>query len=262
MGSGPVSRAGAAAPAFSSPAAPDGIDAGGAEPGRVARVVVDVDPRPGPFDYLVGDERVRVGSLVRVPLGGRRVRGVVIGFPDEPGSATLRPLTAVLGRGPAADAVLMALARWVAWYHVTPLPVVLRRLVGERLPAAWDPPTSLGPGYDVVASDEPPDAEHLEVAPHESGRSAVLSRQDQRRPIAVVDPLDPSHRETAMPTFHSLAVADARARLERVPLWIVGRFLGVEGMALGGGRRRRVAATLRRASWPLIEVVDRSSEPP
>lgn len=223
--------------------------------------MVDVDPRPGPFDYLVGQLDLRVGSLVRVPLGGRRVRGVVVGFPDQPGAARLRPVAQVLGRGPAGDEVLLALARWVAWYHVTPLPVVLRRLVGDRLPDAWTPPAGPGSGYRALLADAGPKP-GLDLRPHGGGRAAVFARRPERDPIVLHDPLDPSHRETAMPTFHTLDVADARARLEQVPLFVVARLPGVRARLLADQQERVAPAQDRRVAWPLVEVVDRSQEPP
>ena len=47
---------------------------------RVARVVVDEPALEKPFDYLVPEhlgDQVRVGTMVRVPLHGRRVGGWV-----------------------------------------------------------------------------------------------------------------------------------------------------------------------------------------
>ncbi len=57
---------------------------------------------------------VRAGSVVRVPLQGRRVRGWVVGYPVTPvEGVTLRPLAKVTGWGPEPD--LIDLASWAAW---------------------------------------------------------------------------------------------------------------------------------------------------
>lgn len=91
--------------------------------GRVVRVLPDVAGIDKAFDYLVpaswdaeGDERgrlVRVGSLVRVDLHGRRVGAWVLADDvDPPPGVTLRPLAKVTGLGPPAE--IVALARWVA----------------------------------------------------------------------------------------------------------------------------------------------------
>ncbi len=74
------------------------------------------------FDYAVPDawqadgraERLQVGSIVRIRLGSRRLRGWVteIGVDPPPGVA-LQPLAGLSGMGPPADVV--SLARWAAW---------------------------------------------------------------------------------------------------------------------------------------------------
>ena len=88
----------------------------------IARVVPDVAGIAKTFDYLVPpamEADVRVGTLVRVPLGGRRIGGWVVELAAEPAPEALvrgRPLQAVAkvtGWGPPADVV--DLAAWAAW---------------------------------------------------------------------------------------------------------------------------------------------------
>ncbi len=85
----------------------------------VARVVPDVTGLDKEFDYLVPDalrDAVEVGTMVRVPLAGRRVGGWVVALdPSDAAVAAerLRPLAKVTGHGPPAD--LVDLARWASW---------------------------------------------------------------------------------------------------------------------------------------------------
>ncbi len=85
----------------------------------MARVVPDVTGLDKEFDYLVPDavrEVVRVGTMVRVPLAGRRVGGWVVGLGPPTESLPLerlRPLAKVTGHGPSADVI--ELARWASW---------------------------------------------------------------------------------------------------------------------------------------------------
>src|SRR6185295_13976046 len=59
-------------------------------------------------------DQVRVGTLVRVELNGRRVRAwVVADGVEPPAGVALRPLAKVTGWGPDAD--LVDLAGWAAW---------------------------------------------------------------------------------------------------------------------------------------------------
>lgn len=81
------------------------------------RVLPDVPAIDKTFDYLVPDElgaQVRVGTMVRIALHGRRVGGWVVadGVEPPPGVA-LRPLAKVTGWGPTED--LLDLARWASW---------------------------------------------------------------------------------------------------------------------------------------------------
>jgi primosomal protein N' (replication factor Y) len=88
----------------------------------VARVLPNVTGLDKAFDYLVPSElvdTVRLGSLVRVSLHGRRVGGWVVELdpsdslpPDE-----LKPIAKVTGRGPdpsVTDLTSWAAVRWVA----------------------------------------------------------------------------------------------------------------------------------------------------
>jgi primosomal protein N' (replication factor Y) len=70
-----------------------------------------------PFDYLVPeklDDRVTVGTRVRIGLHGRRVGGwVVADRVTPPAGIELRPIAGVTGFGPPGDVV--DLAGWAAW---------------------------------------------------------------------------------------------------------------------------------------------------
>jgi primosomal protein N' (replication factor Y) (superfamily II helicase) len=106
------------------PLSPRGREAGprpqliaprGQGPG-IARVLPDL-PLDKVFDYSIPDHLagdVRVGTMVRVPLHGRRVGGWVVALPGEAATdRPLQPLAKVTGWGPPADVI--SLARWAAW---------------------------------------------------------------------------------------------------------------------------------------------------
>ena len=86
-----------AEPAATSPAGGDGAP-------LVARVLPDVAGFDREFDYSVPPGlagSVRPGSLVRIPLQGRKVGGWVVASPVEPPAGiALRPLTRVTGWRP------------------------------------------------------------------------------------------------------------------------------------------------------------------
>ncbi|MCB1248322.1 MAG: hypothetical protein KDB36_02875, partial [Acidimicrobiales bacterium] len=68
------------------------------------------------FDYLVPDELradVRVGTVVRIDLHGRRVRGWVVDLDVEPpAGVALKPVAKVTGWGPPPEVI--DLCRWTA----------------------------------------------------------------------------------------------------------------------------------------------------
>lgn len=112
---------------------------------RVVRVLPDVAAIGRCFDYLVPEhleQEVGVGTLVRISLQGRRVRGWVVedDVAAAPGVA-LRPLAKVTGRGPPPDVV--DLAGWAAWRWAGPRTTFLRA-ASPRRRVVPEPPRSSG----------------------------------------------------------------------------------------------------------------------
>ncbi len=126
-----------------------------------ATVLPDVSGLDKSFDYLVPEAlvgSVTVGSMVRVPLHGRRVGGWVVRVgPPDPGVAQERllPIAAWTGHGPGPDVIELAewaAHRWAAG-RLRPLlataspHVRVRSLVGGRAPRRprpVEPPAGLG----------------------------------------------------------------------------------------------------------------------
>jgi len=93
-------------------------------------------PLPAPLDYLPPAQGVApVGARVRVPLGRRRVVGVVSGHisasavPRE----RLRKVEAALDTEPLLDAELLDLLRWAAHYYHHPLGDCIATALPARL---------------------------------------------------------------------------------------------------------------------------------
>ena len=115
--------------------------------GRVCRVRPDVPAVGRAFDYLVPDdlaERIAVGTVVRVPLQGRRVRGwvVAVDVESEAPEARLVPVHAVVSAGPPPEVV--ALAEWAARRFAGPVTAFLR---------AASAPNVVAPGRVAPPSD-------------------------------------------------------------------------------------------------------------
>ena len=95
---------------------------------RVVRVLPDVPAIDKLFDYCVPpamDGDVRVGTIVRIPLHGRRVGGwVVADGVEPPAGVSVRPLAKVTGWGPPSE--LVELSSWAAWRWAGRRPILLR----------------------------------------------------------------------------------------------------------------------------------------
>lgn len=123
-----------------------GIDGAGRRTGggrgltltSIVRVVPDLPSFAvdGGFAYAVPDElteRISVGSIVRVPLSGRRVRGYVTELTD--GSTDgLKSVRTVSGAWPCFTPATLQTLRWAATHYVAPLSVVLGKTAPPNLP--------------------------------------------------------------------------------------------------------------------------------
>ncbi|MCB2134649.1 MAG: primosomal protein N' [Rhodobacteraceae bacterium] len=100
--------------------------------------VLTTEPLGKCLDYKAPEGGCLSGAFVEVPLGPRRVLGVVWG-PGEGGYdlAKVRPVTRVLDAAPMRPDMRTFLTR-VADYTLTPMPAVLR--LATRAPGLADPP--------------------------------------------------------------------------------------------------------------------------
>jgi primosomal protein N' (replication factor Y) len=78
-------------------------------------------------------DRVEVGSMVRVPLGGRRVRGFVVEL-SQRDAAKLRDIAQVSGRAPVLTPGLIDALRWAANHYVAPVGPMLARAAPPNVP--------------------------------------------------------------------------------------------------------------------------------
>jgi len=92
------------------------------------------------FSYRVPPallDQVMVGSVVRVPLAGRRVRGYVVGLETEDeasGARKLREVRSVSSTVPVFTEAMLPSLRWAAAHYVAPLAVVLAKSAPPNLP--------------------------------------------------------------------------------------------------------------------------------
>ena len=118
---------------------------------------------------------MRVGTIVRVELHGRRVGGWVVALDDVPPDRPLKPIAKVTGDGPAPE--LVDLSRWASWRWAGRTAVFLRtasppRVVRTRVDAVAAP----GPGaaHPVEVRRVPPAADLLPLVRDAAGSGEAL----------------------------------------------------------------------------------------
>ena len=148
----------------------------------IARVLPDVPAIERAFDYLVPEplrDQVRVGTIVRVELHGRRVRGWVIEIPDEPEPGVdPKPILRVSSQGPPAEVV--ELAGWAAWRWAG-RPQHLLRAASPPRAVTWP-----APAFEPVHRD--PAAPTLVRLPPTADRLPLVADAVAAGPAIVVVP--------------------------------------------------------------------------
>ncbi len=190
----------------------------------MCRVRPDVPALDRTFDYLVPEAMaaaVTVGTIVRVPLAGRRVRGWVVADDVAPETDRLLPLAKVVGAGPPAEVI--ELCEWAAWRWAGPVPHLLRaasppnavrgapRVDPDPGPEAPAPPPALvawppaGDRRDLVAQLVAPSGSTLVIVADTSRLAALRKRleRDGHRMLEL--------RGTEPDAVRTRAWADARA---------------------------------------------------
>jgi len=147
---------------------------------RVVRVLVDVPAIDREFDYAVPATLgpLAVGTIVRVPLHGRRVRGWVVETDVESVTSPVRllPVAKVVGAGPPPD--VLALCDWAAWRFAGPRAALLRaasppNAVRDAAPEAPEPTRVTTSSNEVLAWPPAADRRTM-VAAHVAPEGSTL----------------------------------------------------------------------------------------
>ena len=121
-------------------------------------------PLKEPLTYSIPEELegcLSVGMRVLVPLGRRRITGVILGFEGWSSLDKIKPITARLDDAPIFDNSFLKLCRWAARYYVaslgevlaTALPPVVR--TETRVFVSFrEYPVSFHGGLDKAIADE------------------------------------------------------------------------------------------------------------
>lgn len=212
----------------------------------------------GGFRYAIPGElgEVEQGSMVRIPLGGRRVRGFVLEI-DDGDTSGLKAIAARSGEVPVFDARLLEALRWAALHYVSPLSMMLERAAPpnnpRRVTASSGFTSSGGAGLDevvsagldrrhvpitVVLAAHPPTGLLAATAARllERGRSTVIVTATAHEAEAVFDTISgdvPGRAVVAHGDMSDRSITGAWSRAQ-APAVVVG--------------------TPRVATWPIFEL--------
>lgn len=281
-------------------------------------------------------QRVSIGSIVRIPLGGRRVRGYVVEMGKRP-PARLKPIGGVSGDLPIFDERLREALVWLANHYVAPVSVALERAAPPNLPSAvaaraydpatvdhdhplealvndladgkkrpvtclltsWEDMSWLGPvatavgrgkSFMIVAATAPETAMVAEAARPLLGRRVIEASGDHEASrltkawstvagnpghllvgtprvaswpvadligVAVLEEGRRAMKDRQTPTVSARRLLMTRARLEGFGQIYVGPTPSLDLLAAGP-----TLTGVDRRTWPLVEVVDRTEDPP
>ena len=112
---------------------------------KYAEVYIDIRSLGAdrPFDYRIlpdMTDRLKIGSVVLVPVKSRREIGYIVSIKDstdiDPKKA--KPISSIVDVPPLFDDGRMELARWISSYYIQPLTSVLRLFLppGKKTRAA------------------------------------------------------------------------------------------------------------------------------
>ena len=157
--------------------------------GSWVEVAVPV-PLPGPLTYSLPEgSLVGPGCRVRVPLGRRKLVGIVLARVDPRASEfKVRPIDEVLDLEPVLPKDLLDLAQFVADYYLTPIGEVVRAMLPGSLPPWGNRQVSLTDAGALTPPRDDLEASLLEILLAERRmRFAELRRRlpDPRLPATV-----------------------------------------------------------------------------
>ena len=101
--------------------------------GRFAEVIIPSPLKESLTYSIPSDLTLAVGMRVVVPVGRRRVTGVVVDLPAESRIERLKMILEAPDQQPVMDRTLLHLARWISNYYLSPIGEVLATMMPAHL---------------------------------------------------------------------------------------------------------------------------------
>ncbi|MFX4261671.1 replication restart helicase PriA [Pelotomaculum propionicicum] len=170
--------------------------------GQFAEIIVDISARgvDRVFHYAVPAElkdKVKPGSRVLVPFGGRRLAGYVVGFGYPERDVKVREIAGILDEEPVLTEDLLEIARWMADSYLCSTAEAFSRIIAPRLGVkAIREVKLLRPAFPADKTDEV--LSGLKHAPKQASvlREALLNPRLTRKELAAAAQTSPATVDT------------------------------------------------------------------
>ena len=138
-----------------------------------ARIVIP-SPLKQPLIYTVPralQDQLSIGMRVLIPLGKRKMTGIIFDLLRETSVAGTKPILAMLDDQPILDATLIQLSRWMSQYYLAPIGEVLATILPRSLRNESQRTVAAKPGMFSV--EDPVANKILEVLHRKGARTSV-----------------------------------------------------------------------------------------
>lgn len=141
----------------------------------------------GGFWYDVPDGfEIQVGTVVRVPLAGRVVRGWVTALDEAEARPGLKPIRQVSGDFAVFDELLLRTLQWCARHYVAPQAVLLKKAAPPNLPRRMAPLELAG--LPEPGAEPPAPGDDTEPA-HHGPPKVIVGDPQPAQILATVEPV-------------------------------------------------------------------------
>lgn len=170
--------------------------------GQFAEIIVDISARgvDRVFHYAVPaglEDKVKPGSRVLVPFGGRKLAGYVVGFSYPERDVKVRDIAGILDEEPVLTADLLEIARWMAESYLCSTAEAFSRIIAPRLGVKTIREVKLlKPAFPADKTDEV--LSRLKHAPKQAAvlREALLNPRLTRKELAAAAQTSPATVDT------------------------------------------------------------------
>src|SRR4030095_4823784 len=147
-----------------------------------------IAPLEGPLTYSIPDslrEKLVPGQRVCVPLGRRRVVGVVWGRESSPPPGSCKSVESILEEEPAFTPLQLKFLKWASDYYLAPLGEMIRNALPAALTRIRPKKSEKKKRRDLSTESSPPNAEPRALSSAQTKIVETIFEGLKKNPFAV-----------------------------------------------------------------------------